>query len=348
MGGWKRLVPACAAGVLAALLVVAVVAGTSARGGDASRYGPFGPQGPRMREQLWIVPSADPSAPLRATVFRPSEGRQEGSPPQRRPLVVINHGTSEQTRYSTAMPVFYWLSRWFVERGYVVLLPQRRGHGATGGSLIEAVGDCSNPDHRASGTMAAADIEAAVSFMAKQGFVAGNDIIVAGISTGGWASLALSSRNPPGVRAVVNFAGGRGAHAYGRRNAVCGEDSLVEAAGRFGKTARAPALWLYSENDSYFGPELARRMHSAWTDAGGKGEISILPPHGTEGHGLVDDQTGWRLWGAALDRFLAQNAAPRPQIEDAKTAIGGPAALLSSALKWVGRPDTTSTLSAAH
>jgi hypothetical protein len=141
MGGWKRLVPACAAGVLAALLVVAVVAGTSARGGDASRYGPFGPQGPRMREQLWIVPSADPSAPLRATVFRPSEGRQEGSPPQRRPLVVINHGTSEQTRYSTAMPVFYWLSRWFVERGYVVLLPQRRGHGATGGSLIEAVGE---------------------------------------------------------------------------------------------------------------------------------------------------------------------------------------------------------------
>ncbi|HEX4893508.1 MAG TPA: alpha/beta hydrolase [Hyphomicrobiaceae bacterium] len=339
--------PAAGAGVLAAVLVLAAVAGTGARGGDAAPYGPFGPQGPRMREQLWIVPSADPAAPLRATVFRPSDG-QDGGAPKRRPLVVINHGTSEQTRYSTAMPVFYWLSRWFVERGFVVLLPQRRGHGATGGTLIEAVGDCGSPDHHASGLLAAADIEAAVGFMAEQEFIARDDIVVAGISTGGWASLALSSRNPRGVRAVVNFAGGRGAHAYGRRNAVCGEDNLVEAAGRFGKTARTPALWLYSENDSYFGPGLARRMHAAWTEAGGKGDIAILPPLGAEGHGLVDDQSGWRLWGTTLEGFLARNAAPKPRIEEAKAGDTPSAGFLSSALKWVGRPDTASTGAAAR
>lgn len=37
-----------------------------------STFGAFGPEGSRMREQLWILPSGDANISMRATVFRPA------------------------------------------------------------------------------------------------------------------------------------------------------------------------------------------------------------------------------------------------------------------------------------
>src|SRR5262245_50267381 len=133
---------------IASLSLAGVLLLSPARAGPDNRFGPFGPEGPRMREQLWMLPGGAPDVPLRATVCRPPDGQDDAV---RRPLAVINHGTADDTRLSVAMPVYYWLSRWFVERGYVVVLPQRRGHGATGGKLAEAVGSCLNPNHLRSG-----------------------------------------------------------------------------------------------------------------------------------------------------------------------------------------------------
>jgi dienelactone hydrolase len=275
----------------------------------ASPYGPFGPEGSRMREQFWILPSGDSSRVLRATVFRPDEAQH--TPQHRHPVVVINHGTSESTRLAVAMPVYYWLSRWFVERGYVVVLPQRRGHGATGGVLSEAIGNCANPDHYRSGLAAAEDISAVVSYLQEQPFVDPDNIVVTGISTGGWASLAYASRNPKGVRAIINFSGGRGGHAGGLRNAVCAEKRLIESAGHFAQDARVPTAWFYSGNDSYFGPQLARAMARAWNGAGGLAELHVLPPYGEEGHNIADDRAGWDVWGSELQRFLDMTSQPK-------------------------------------
>jgi dienelactone hydrolase len=278
------------------------------RAADAANlYGPFGPEAPRMREQLWIVPGGDPARVLRATVFRPDDAPGHAAP--RRPLVVINHGTSESTRMSVSMPVFYWLSRWFVDRGYVVILPQRRGNGATGGTLAEDVGTCSQPEHNLAGRIAADDIEAVVDYMTKQPFIASSETVVVGVSTGGWASLALAARNPANVRAVVNFAGGRGGHARGRANAVCGQKELIGAAGTYGKSARVPTLWFYARNDSYFNPELATAMATAWNHAGGRASLHVLAPYGEDGHDVAEDQAGWNLWGDALDKFLNDAAS---------------------------------------
>jgi dienelactone hydrolase len=262
-------------------------------------YGAFGPEGQRMREQLWLLPSGDTAVALRATVFRPAGGLTE-----RRPLVVINHGTSELNRMSVSMPVYYWLSRWFVDRGYAVVLPQRRGHGATGGTLVESVGDCANPDHYRSGLVAAEDVGAAVDYMVRQPFVDPTRVLIVGVSTGGWASLALASQRPELVAAVVNFSGGRGGHAWGRNNSVCGADELVKAAHDYARTARAPTLWLYAQNDSYFGPAIAARMAEAWKDGGGNAEYDPLPTYGADGHDIVDDRAGWDVWGSALSHFL--------------------------------------------
>jgi dienelactone hydrolase len=276
-------------------------------------FGSFGPEGPRMREQLWVRPGADPEYPLRATVFRPNDA---ASLIERRPLVVINHGTSEGNRLSTAMPVYYWLSRWFVDRGYVVVLPQRRGHGATGGPLAEAIGDCAHPDHYQSGLVAAGDIAAATRFMTRQPFVDPARTLVIGISTGGWASLALAAQDPGVARAVINFAGGRGGHAGGEPNAVCGEKELIDAAREYGKTARTPTLWLYAANDSYFAPALAKRMAAAWQEAGGTAQLDVLPSYGRDGHDLANDRAGWEFWGDDVSKFLDVkfNTPAEPQI----------------------------------
>ena len=196
-----------------------------------------------MREQLWLLPSGDAAVALRATVFRPA-----GAMTERHPLVVINHGTSESNRMSVSMPVYYWLSRWFVDRGYAVVLPQRRGHGATGGTLVESVGDCANPDHYRSGVIAAQDVGAAVDFMARQPFVDPTRVLVVGVSTGGWASLALASQRPDLMAAVVNIAGGRGGHAWGRKNSVCGAERARQGRARIcAHGARTDAVALCEE-----------------------------------------------------------------------------------------------------
>ena len=266
-----------------------------------------------MREQLWIVPGGDPSVPLRATVFRPNASDAPGP----RPLVVINHGSDASTREAVSMPVFYWLSRWFVSKGYVVLVPQRRGHGATGGEFAEGRDSCARPDHWAAAQTAADDIEAAVRFLRQQPFIDGEHIVVVGTSTGGWASLALAGRDIPGLRLTVNFAGGRGGHAYGRPHAVCARDQLVATAGRLAERSKVPTLWFYARNDSYFGPQLADSMAQAWKHAGGLVELKILPPYGADGHELVADRASWPLWESDLDRHLTAVHA-RPAVEPIK------------------------------
>jgi dienelactone hydrolase len=273
-----------------------------------------------MREQFWMLPSGEDGRYLRATVFRPADAGAA----ERHPVVVINHGTAESTRMAVSMPIYYWLSRWFVDRGYIVVLPQRRGHGATGGTLSEAIGNCANPDHFQSGQVAADDIAAVVDYFRGQPFVDSSDIVVAGISTGGWASLAYASRNPDGVRAVINFSGGRGGHAGGMANAVCGERQLIESARRFGEAAKVPTLWFYSDNDSYFGPELARSMAKAWTAGGGQAELHVLGAYGAEGHNIADDRAGWDLWGGNLAGFLDSHVpheAAAPQVAQAPADV---------------------------
>jgi dienelactone hydrolase len=288
---------------IAALIVSISLSGSALASSDT--LGPYGPEGPRMREQLWLVPSGDPTMQLRATVFRPEES--SAGLPQQRPLAVINHGTDELTRLSVSMPVYYWLSRWFVDRGYVVVIPQRRGHGATAGELAESVGTCENADHYMSGQIAADDIAATIDYMIGQDFVEPRNVVVVGISTGGWASLALASRNIPSVASIVNFAGGRGGHAYGQPNAICNYAALLSTANLYGQTARQPSIWLYSENDSYFSPEVALALAHQWQLGGGKAQTHIFSAQNNDGHAIADDRADWDLWGDVLDEFMGRH-----------------------------------------
>ena len=90
---------------------------------------------------------------------------------------------------------------------------------------------------------------------------------------------------------------------------VCRGDRLVEAMARYGAGAKAPALFVYSSNDRFFGPELARSMHAAYAAAGGEAEFVEAPATGLDGHAYfsrrVDD------WGPRVEAFLQRvGAAP--------------------------------------
>jgi hypothetical protein len=113
--------------------------------------------------------------------------------------------------------------------------------------------------------------------------------------------VAAGSTNPPGVVAILNFAGGRGAF---KPDLVCSPDRLVDAFGALGRTARSTALWLFAENDHSFGPALAGRMFDAYTASGAPAQLKMLPPFGADGH-LLPPNGSSDLWWPSVEAFLA-------------------------------------------
>lgn len=254
-----------------------------------------------FRGQLWLLPSGQPRVLMRTTLYRPL-----GAGPF--PLLVMNHGTTQnaERRRLLAPPSFESLSGWFVRHGFAVAVPQRPGHGETGGDYREDQGGCDDPDYTRAGLGAAESIAAAVAYMAAQPFVRRGATVVAGQSAGGWGALAYASRAPAGLRAVIDFAGGLGGRSFDRPDNNCAPDRLIAAAADFARSTRVPSLWVYAENDSYFPPRLSRAMAEAYRAGGGKVEYALLPPFGADGHFMAETEGSEAVWGPVVERFLAR------------------------------------------
>jgi dienelactone hydrolase len=204
-------------------------------------------------------------------------------------------------------------AKWFAKRGYLVVAPVGTGYGAAAidipehglyGPFFSRVGKCSNPNFRAPG-LAVAQVDLwIIDYMTAEKRVVPKDVIVVGQSAGGWASIALSSLNPPQIKAIITFAGGRGGRVDNKPNNNCAPDKLVEATGEFGRTSRVPMLWIYIENDTFFGPALSKRMHEAFTGAGGKAEYHLVPPFGNDGHFFIGSPDAIPIWSPLVTKFL--------------------------------------------
>ena len=260
---------------------------------------------PQVREEIWAIPSI---IPMLAYVIRPI-----GKGPF--PLLVMNHGVSLDPKERSYFPVieFRDAALWFARQGYVVVAPVRPGYGATAieiperglfGLFFSGVGNCSDANFRDAGLAIASINMWVIDYMSVQPFVKRDDVIVVGQSGGGWGAIALASQNPASVRANIGFAAGRGGHFNGKPNNNCAPDSLVEAAAQFGRTARVPMLWIYAHNDSYFGPELTKRLATAFQSAGGKVEYHVLPDFGGDGHFMIDSPDAIQIWAPLVSAFL--------------------------------------------
>ena len=220
------------------------------------------------------------------------------------PVAVINHGAPREgaARRPAMTPLsFLPQAREFARRGWAVLVFLRRGYGASEGEYAESSGPCKSPDYVQSGERSAEDVRQAIRYMAKQPYADSKRIISVGLSAGGFATVALTANPPPGLVAAISFAGGRGSLA---EDEVCTPSALVSAFGRFGKASRVPMLWVYAENDRFFGPELAEEFVTAFTEAGGKASFIAAPAFGEDGHFLFSG-AGIPRWTPMVDRFLA-------------------------------------------
>ena len=189
-------------------------------------------------------------------------------------------------------------------------IPVRRGYGATGGPDVERNASCKRANYIPLANAAADDIHATIRYLNTLPGVAPGRTIVVGQSVGGFATIALASRNPSGIAAYINFAGGRGGHRNGRPNNNCSPNALVRATAHFGKTARVPMLWIYTENDSYFGPKLARRMYASFAKRGGVADFKMLPPFikalKPDGHDLFETINGAPVWEPIVSQWLKE------------------------------------------
>lgn len=233
------------------------------------------------------------------TVFRP-----EGEGPF--PLLVLSHGSprSAEERREQGRQRLAAQSERFVAMGFAVLVPTRRGYGESGGDWAEAYGACEAPDYYTAGLETARDLRAAVDAVRGEAWADAGRVVLAGQSAGGFGSVAAASAPFEGLVGVINFAGGRG--SLGPRQ-VCGEERLVEAMARYGRGSRVPELWIYSRNDLFFGPQLARRMHRAFVAAGGSAEFYEAPPIGLDGHGYF--ARAMDHWSPRVEHFLERVGA---------------------------------------
>jgi dienelactone hydrolase len=262
----------------------------------------IGPQGAEegvIRRQNWLIPAQDRITLMRTTVFRPP-----GNGPFS--LAVINHGSTQNEirRAAYRLPQYAMLTEWLVARGYAVAVPQRPGHGETGGPHYEAQGGCASADFAKAGQGAAASIAAAIDYLGRQPFVRKTGTVAFGHSAGGWGVLALTSHSLPPLAGVVAFAPGLGGRADDVAGKNCASDRLIAAARGFGDKARVPSLWLYAGNDSYFSPELSKRMVDAFRAGGGRADYQLLPAVGSDGHEFIQSPDAVTLWGPMVERFL--------------------------------------------
>jgi len=269
--------------------------------------GPVGtPQG-RWRDQTYFIPMNDNGVRrlLYARLCRPTS-----EAPAR--VVIYAHGTpAEVARRVTVGPPSCdgEAFRWFLERGYAVLASVRRGYGVTGGPYAEGGGPCAQEEFVRPGLESARDVATTVDYAATLPFLRPQGMVLVGLSTGGFATIAYDSTPHPRVTALINFSGGRGGHHDNQPNNNCNPSGLAVAAGQFGATASTPMLWIYQANDSFFSPEIAGAMHAAFTKAGGQAQYLANPAFGADGHDMFVLTGGSAIWGPQVERYLATRPA---------------------------------------
>ena len=226
--------------------------------------------------------------------------------PGKHPLALLTHGTSvdAEGRARVTPWGYYNQALWFARRGYVSVVVVRRGYGRSGGQQDSRSGGCGGRgSFEETGQSSVRDLQEVIRWAAKQPEVDAGTVVSAGVSTGGFAQVALSADPVPGLKAAISFAGGRGSDG---KEHNCNLDGLIGTFHSFGKDAAKhgalPMLWIYSENDHYFPPAMAVKFDEAYKKGGGTDEFVMAPPNGDDGHHLYAHPDAW---SDTVNKFLA-------------------------------------------
>lgn len=228
------------------------------------------------------------------------------------PIVVINHGRSPTNRSDPPRFRYTKQARFFVERGFAVFEPTRIGYGAQATQFDpEDSGSCNRKNYAPMAVAASKEILAALDYAKQQSYVDPQRVLLVGQSVGGYTTVATAAQNPAGLIGAINFAGGSGGDPVAHPGIPCQGNLLQDMYERFGKTTKAPMLWIYTENDQYFNPSHSKAWHAAFVKAGGNADYHLLPPFAKNGHTLFAN--GTEIWTPVVAEFLGKlgfNAEP--------------------------------------
>jgi dienelactone hydrolase len=272
--------------------------------------GPVGSPEGVWREQIHWIPMVDDAGSqhlLQARICRPP-----GDMPAR--IVVMAHGTFPNNLNTKLGHCTAEATRWFLDRGFIVVMALRRGYGATGGDWAEGINHKPGDDYVRPGLETARDIAATVDYTTALPYARPQAAVVIGHSGGGWGTIAYNSIPHSRATALVSMAGGRGQSVtkdgvWLPELGVWRPDLLIDAVGQFGRSATTPMLWVYSENDRYLTPTLAASLYDAFTRNGGKAELDQVAPYSNDGHRFFFGAGGSQIWGPLVESYLARQPA---------------------------------------
>jgi len=227
------------------------------------------------------------------------------------PLVIINHGKTRAIRISSKSSSYYGQALEFVRRGQAGIVPMRQGFAKSGGFYLSS--GCNIEDN---GLAQAEDVLTAIAYAKTLPHVDATRIVVIGQSHGGLDTMALGSLNPPGVVALVNFAGGP--HSD---DCPGWQRGLVNTFGAYGETTQVPSHWMYGDNDSLFPPPIAQRMLGAYNGAGGRAQLIDF---GSDAHTMFGSYSGMSIWLPAVGQFLTSLGLSFKVRYDLRTNAQGP------------------------
>jgi dienelactone hydrolase len=237
---------------------------------------------------------------LEVVIFRPlADGRY--------PTLVFNHGSTGDGSDPSQFGLTFTskaMAAWFVDRGWMVAFPQRRGRGRSDGLYDEGFEpdrsgySCREDLALAGAERALDDVDAITDWMRNRTDVDTTRMFIGGTSRGGILSVAYVARRPEVYRAAINFVGGWLGEGCGDFQGV-NRNLFVEGAGFAGTS-----LWLYAANDTFYSLDYSRSNYDAVTAAGGVGDFhEFTRAPGLNGHFLINDPV---LWGAAMVDFISQ------------------------------------------
>lgn len=237
---------------------------------------------------------------LEVILFRPLE---DG----RYPTLVFNHGSTGDGSDPSQFGLTFTsksIAAYFVDRGWMVAFPQRRGRGQSDGLYDEGFEpdrsgySCRQALASAGAERALDDVDAITEWVRNRTDVDTTRMLIGGTSRGGILSITYLARRPEVYRAAINFVGGWLGEG-------CGDFQNVNRA-LFVEGARFPgtSLWLYAANDTFYSLDYSRSNFDAFTVAGGLGDFrEFTRAPGLNGHFLISDPA---LWGEAMEEFIGQ------------------------------------------
>lgn len=276
-----------------------------------------------MREEIVRIPvtvkdmyGRQETRNVAITIFRPP-----GEGPF--PLLVFNHGravTAKRAQQGRNRPDV--AARYFTAKGFVVLAPTRIGYWETYGDFDpETTGSTCSGMQVEGMSMAASDqVLATVEFAKTLPYVDASRWVVAGQSVGGLTTVSTVGRAPAGLIAGINFAGGTGGDPDNKPGNPCRPQAIESYWGSLAKQAKVPMLWMYWQNDKFWGPDVPKTWHKAWLAGGGKADYVAFGPSGEDGHnGLNADMDHWL---PVTDEFLSRLGFTKPGIVSRPPASG--------------------------